>query len=400
MTEAQRLNHEYMGTEHILLGLLREGSGVGATVLKNMDFDLKRIRAEVEKIVKQNPTADTERRLPFTPRGKRVLEFAVEAASDLGHNYMGTEHLLLGLIKENEGIAARVLLNLGVKFEEARANIVEFLGADTRAAQESSSSPRERDREPEPEPEFSALIRRATERLRMRLAAAERLVERLHGELAWRDRARSHEPDDGDRGHDLLPLTARAKDALRAASQVAKTFGRLAPAGEHLLLALLALLATGSELLVRCLRGWVDVEALRVTLKRACGTAAAEVRATSGTPDGADLDSVVVAARRIAGEAARRHVAVGHLLLALLESRTSPAVAALVEAGADIARLRQELTELVADDGAADQLEQLRTGLVGLGMDVAGMKLDFDRIESDFEVLSLELFEIQRLLEG
>ena len=128
--EAQRLNNEYIGTEHVLLGLVQEGSGVAANVLRNMNIDLKRIRAEIEKIVKGNPTIVMQGNLPFTPRAKKVLELAVEEASNLGHNYIGTEHLLLGLIKENEGIAARVLLNLGVKLEEVREEILEFLGAD------------------------------------------------------------------------------------------------------------------------------------------------------------------------------------------------------------------------------------------------------------------------------
>jgi predicted dehydrogenase len=128
---AQRLNHEYIGTEHILLGLVQEGSGVAANVLKQMNIDLKRIRSEIEKIVWGSPTKTSTRgNLPFTPRAKRVLELAVEEASGLGHNYIGTEHLLLGLVKENEGIAARVLLNLGVELEEVRDEILEFLGVD------------------------------------------------------------------------------------------------------------------------------------------------------------------------------------------------------------------------------------------------------------------------------
>ena len=138
--EAQRLNHEYIGTEHVLLGLVQEGSGVAANVLKNMNIDLKRIRTEIEKIVKGSPTLVTQGNLPFTPRAKKVLELAVEEASNLGHNYIGTEHLLLGLIKENEGIAARVLLNLGVKLEEVRDEILEFLGADPRNAGDGGSS--------------------------------------------------------------------------------------------------------------------------------------------------------------------------------------------------------------------------------------------------------------------
>ena len=129
--EAQRFNHEYLGTEHILLGLVQEGSGVAANVLKNMGIDLNKIRMEVEKIVKSGQSMVTMGQLPFTPRAKKVLELSMEEASALGHNYIGTEHLLLGLIKENEGIAAQVLLNLGVKLEDVREEVLDFLGADS-----------------------------------------------------------------------------------------------------------------------------------------------------------------------------------------------------------------------------------------------------------------------------
>ncbi|MHC5211978.1 MAG: ATP-dependent Clp protease ATP-binding subunit [Planctomycetota bacterium] len=128
-SEAQRLNHEYIGTEHILLGLVQEGSGVAANVLRNMGIDLKRIRAEIEKLVKGSSTMVPMGNLPFTPRAKKVLELSLEEASQLGHNYIGTEHLLLGLIKESEGIAARVLTNLGVKLEQVREEVLDFLGA-------------------------------------------------------------------------------------------------------------------------------------------------------------------------------------------------------------------------------------------------------------------------------
>ncbi|MEE8467345.1 MAG: ATP-dependent Clp protease ATP-binding subunit, partial [Planctomycetota bacterium] len=129
--EAQRFNHEYLGTEHVLLGLVQEGSGVAANVLKNMGIDLNKIRMEVEKIVKTGPSMVTMGQLPFTPRAKKVLELSMEEAGNLGHNYIGTEHLLLGLIKENEGIAAQVLLILGVKLEDVREEVLDFLGADS-----------------------------------------------------------------------------------------------------------------------------------------------------------------------------------------------------------------------------------------------------------------------------
>ena len=129
--EAQRFNHEYLGTEHILLGLIKEGDGVAAHVLKNMGIDMTKIRMEIEKIVKTGPSMVTMGQLPFTQMAKKVLELSMEEASSLSHNYIGTEHLLLGLIKENEGIAAQVLQNLGVKLEDVREEVLDFLGADS-----------------------------------------------------------------------------------------------------------------------------------------------------------------------------------------------------------------------------------------------------------------------------
>ncbi len=128
--EAQKLNNDYIGTEHILLGLVQEGSGVAAQVLKNLDVDLRKVRAEVERLVEQGTSPVSGSQLPFTPRAKRVLELALEEAQTLGHNYIGTEHLLLGLIRESDGPAAHVLQNLGVKPEDVREEVVELLGAD------------------------------------------------------------------------------------------------------------------------------------------------------------------------------------------------------------------------------------------------------------------------------
>ncbi len=127
--EAQRFNHEYIGTEHILLGLVKEGSGVGANVLKNLDVDLRKVRLEVEKLVKAGPEMVTMGKLPQTPRAKKVIEYAIEEARNLNHNYVGTEHLLLGLLREHDGVAAQVLRNLGLKLEEVREEVLNLLGA-------------------------------------------------------------------------------------------------------------------------------------------------------------------------------------------------------------------------------------------------------------------------------
>ncbi len=127
--EAQRFNHEYIGTEHILLGLVKEGSGVGANVLKNLEVDLRKVRLEVEKLVKSGPNMVTMGKLPQTPRAKKVIEYAIEEARNLNHNYVGTEHLLLGLLREQDGVAAQVLMNLGLKLEEVREEVLNLLGA-------------------------------------------------------------------------------------------------------------------------------------------------------------------------------------------------------------------------------------------------------------------------------
>jgi len=127
--EAQRFNHEYIGTEHILLGLVKEGSGVGATVLKNLDVDIKKLRLEIEKHVKSGPDMVTMGKLPQTPRAKKVIEYAIEEARSLNHNYVGTEHILLGILRESEGIAAQVLMDIGLRLEEVRQEVLNLLGA-------------------------------------------------------------------------------------------------------------------------------------------------------------------------------------------------------------------------------------------------------------------------------
>jgi ATP-dependent Clp protease ATP-binding subunit ClpC len=125
--EARRLGHNFVGTEQILLGLIGEGTGVAAKVLKSMSVNLKDARVEVEKIIGRG-SGFVAVEIPFTPRAKRVLELSLEEARQLGHNYIGTEHLLLGLIREGEGVAARVLENLGVDLAKVRTQVIRMLG--------------------------------------------------------------------------------------------------------------------------------------------------------------------------------------------------------------------------------------------------------------------------------
>lgn len=126
--EANRLNHEYIGTEHILLGLIKEGSGVASNVLRNLDVDLGKIRREVEKLVPPGTGMVSLGRLPQTPRAKKAIEYAMDEARTLNHMYVGTEHILLGLLREQEGIAAQVLMNLGLRLNDVRDEVLNLIG--------------------------------------------------------------------------------------------------------------------------------------------------------------------------------------------------------------------------------------------------------------------------------
>ena len=127
--EAKRLNHNFIGTEHILLGLVREGSGIASRALQNLEIELARVRSEVEKIIGKGDKNLTQG-ISYTPRAKKVIELAIEEGQNFGHNYVGTEHLLLGLLREGEGIAAQVLTNLGIDLKKARREVVQLLGGE------------------------------------------------------------------------------------------------------------------------------------------------------------------------------------------------------------------------------------------------------------------------------
>ncbi len=131
--EARNLRHNYIGTEHLLLGLLREADGVAARVLGSLDVTLEEVRGEVSRIVGEGDS-ESQGQIPFTPRAKKVLELALREALSLGHNYIGTEHVLLGLVRESEGVAARILGDLDVDPERVRQEVMRMLSAPSQAA--------------------------------------------------------------------------------------------------------------------------------------------------------------------------------------------------------------------------------------------------------------------------
>ncbi len=140
--EAERYQHEYLGTEHILLGILKDGGGIAIAVLQKVDKDIKQIRVEVERNLPKSLTSSVEGDIPFTPKAKKVLEYAVEEARLMGHNYIGTEHLLLGLIREKDGLAAKILSTLGIKLQQTREQTLNLLREPTaRRPKEKSKTP-------------------------------------------------------------------------------------------------------------------------------------------------------------------------------------------------------------------------------------------------------------------
>ena len=142
--EARTLNHNYIGTEHVLLGLIHEGEGVAAKALASLGISLEAVRQQVEAIIGQGPRAPSGH-IPFTPRAKKVLELALREALQLGHNYIGTEHILLGLISEGEGVAAQVLVKLGADLNRVRQQVTQLLhgspGTEPAAAGAPSEAP-------------------------------------------------------------------------------------------------------------------------------------------------------------------------------------------------------------------------------------------------------------------
>ncbi len=126
--ESRLLNHNYIGTEHILLGLIHEGEGTAAKALEELGISLEAVRREVEDIIGQGGSAPIEGHIPFTPRAKKVLEMSLREALQLDHNYIGTEHILLGLIREGQGVAAQVLVKLGADLNRVRHEVIQLLG--------------------------------------------------------------------------------------------------------------------------------------------------------------------------------------------------------------------------------------------------------------------------------
>nr|YP_010619740.1 Clp protease ATP binding subunit [Tayloriella tenebrosa]WAX03753.1 Clp protease ATP binding subunit [Tayloriella tenebrosa] len=176
--EARRLGHNFVGTEQILLGLIGEGTGIAAQVLKSMNVNLKDARIEVEKIIGRG-SGFVAVEIPFTPRAKRVLELSLEEARQLGHNYIGTEHLLMGLVREGEGVAARVLENLAVNVASIRTEVIQMLGDNTDVNTNGSNNMQARSKTPTLEEFGSNLTELAIEGVLDPVVGRQKEIERV-----------------------------------------------------------------------------------------------------------------------------------------------------------------------------------------------------------------------------
>nr|YP_009500400.1 Clp protease ATP binding subunit [Gracilariopsis heteroclada]AXE43562.1 Clp protease ATP binding subunit [Gracilariopsis heteroclada] len=176
--EARRLGHNFVGTEQILLGLIGEGTGIAAQVLKSMNVNLKDARIEVEKIIGRG-SGFVAVEIPFTPRAKRVLELSLEEARQLGHNYIGTEHLLMGLVREGEGVAARVLENLAVNVASIRTEVIQMLGDNAEANTNGNNNTQNRSKTPTLEEFGSNLTELAIEGILDPVVGRQKEIERV-----------------------------------------------------------------------------------------------------------------------------------------------------------------------------------------------------------------------------
>jgi ATP-dependent Clp protease ATP-binding subunit ClpA len=197
--EARALRHDYIGTEHILLGLIHEGEGVAAKALEALGIGLQAVRQQVEELIGQGEEQRSGH-IPFTPRAKKVLELSLRESQQLGHNYIGTEHILLGLIREGDGVAAQVLVRLGADLNRVRQQVIEVL-ADHQARQPASQQPAP----------VGLRVGRMPAGLQARVSALESRLSALEQRLGTG-------PDTGELDEQVQRLSAeleRLKDRLR-----------------------------------------------------------------------------------------------------------------------------------------------------------------------------------------
>src|SRR6201992_64873 len=293
--EARMLNHNYIGTEHILLGLIHEGEGVAAKSLESLGISLEGVRSQVEEIIGQGQQAPSGH-IPFTPRAKKVLELSLREALQLGHNYIGTEHILLGLIREGDGVAAQVLVNLGADLNQVRQQVIQLLHGYRG----------ERD----PAPLTSGSV---------------------EAEYA------------ANRGSTTERFTDRAQRVIVLAQEEARMLNHNYIGTEHILL---GLLHAGEGLAAKALESLgISLEAVRQQVEEIIGQGQ---RAPSGhIPFRSRAKKVLELSLREALQLGHNYIGTEHILLGLIREPDGVACQILVKLGADPNRVRQQVIQLL-----------------------------------------------------
>jgi ATP-dependent Clp protease ATP-binding subunit ClpC len=214
--EARMLKHNYVGTEHLLLGLIHEGQGVGAKALESLGIGLDMVRHEVEEVVGEGQEAPSGH-IPFTPRAKTVLELSLREALELNHDYIGTEHILLGLIREGEGVAAQVLVRLGADLDRVRQQVIDLLAAHKARAEETGqavpSAPRASSASSPSSPSSAPAEGRGRER---QAAALARRIEAIEARLSAIELRLGSGPDLGDLDEQITRVAMEKQEATAA----------------------------------------------------------------------------------------------------------------------------------------------------------------------------------------
>jgi ATP-dependent Clp protease ATP-binding subunit ClpA len=318
--EALRFNHEYIGTEHVLLGLIKEGSGVAAHTLKNMDVDLRKIRLEVEKLVQSGPDMVISGKLPQTPRAKKVIEYAMQEARDLNHNYVGTEHILLGLMREQEGVAAQILMNLGLKLEEVRAEVLNLLGHGIEGAEGRTESG-------------------------SRNLGAWRPAEELSGEKA--------------RVPMFDQFTERARKVFQLSNQEGQRFNHEYIGTEHLLL---ALVKEGSGVAASVLANLgVDLRRIRLEVEKLIQSRP-DLNIMGHLPMTRPAKKVIEFAVMEAQSLHHGYFGTEHLLLGLLREGDGVAAQVLTNLGPKLEEVRSEVLNMLKADSESGKWTQRGAG--------------------------------------
>ena len=327
--EAQRFNHEYIGAEHILMGLVKEGNGVAANVLHNLDIDMRRLRTDIEKQIVSGPDIITMGKLPHSPRAKRVMEAAKKEQQELNHNFLGTEHLILGLLSSKEGIAKTALDRQSIEINAVRREILSILGngLENLASNEEPNDGLQRKKSSGKE-----LSRR--EKVALNKARKERLKS-----LKRKKKLRGSKNPDKPYGD----FSDRALKALKLANQEAQRFNHEYIGTEHLLLGLLKE-GTGASTALRSLK--VDLRSVRLEIEKLVQSGP-EMITMGKLPKTPHAKQALEISSLISNEFDDEFVATEHILLALLTIEESVAAQVLQNLGLTLVEVHNRTMTLV-----------------------------------------------------